>query len=106
MRLIKLVDTLSKERLADGCILPDGQVAVAWWGEIKTHGTYPSLEALEAIQAKLPHRAIQDYEATYDEFCLNLHTYTFQLVRDEDVNGLTLPGLKTRGFLSSPEADS
>ncbi len=96
MRLIKLVDSTAA-RLADGCILPDGQVAIAWCGEHKTHGTYPSLEALESIQAKIPGRTIQDYVPSYDEKCFDIHTYTFQIVRDEDVTGVSGTGVVAVG---------
>jgi hypothetical protein len=89
MKLIKLIDSASASRLADGCILPDGQVAIAWCGEHKTHGTYPSLESFEAIQSKILNRLIEEYELSYQEICLGLHTYTFQLVRDDDATGVS-----------------
>jgi len=97
MKIIKLVDSASGLRLADGCVLPDGQVAIAWCGEHKTHGTYPSLESFEAIQLKIPNRLIEEYEPSYQEICLGLHTYTFQLVRDDDATGVSGTGVVAVG---------
>jgi len=96
LKLIKLLDE-NKNRLADGCLLPDGQVAIAWLGEHKTHGTYPSLESFQSIQAKIPGRAIEDYESDYTEQCLGLDTYTFKLLRDDDVTGVSGEGVVAVG---------
>lgn len=96
MKLIKLLDE-NKNRLADGCVLPDGQLAIAWCTEHKTHGTYPSLQSFESLQSKVPGRAIEDYEPTYEEVCFGLDTYTFQLVRDSDVTGVSGTGVVAIG---------
>lgn len=97
MRLIKLVDSGSNLRLADGCILPDEQVAIAWHGKYETHGTYPDIKSFETIQSKIPNRIIQDYEATYQDVWLALTTFTFQLVRNEDVTGVSGTGVVAAG---------
>jgi hypothetical protein len=96
MKLFKLTNE-NKNRLADGCVLPDGQVAIAWCGEHKTHGTYPNLETFQSVQAKIPGRKIEDYIPTDDEMCLGLDTYTFHLVRDDDVTGVSGTGVVAVG---------
>jgi hypothetical protein len=97
MKLIKLVDLSNGHRLADGCVLPDGQLAVAWLGEHKTHGTYPSIEVFEKLQRGIPGRSVQAYEPDHTEICLGIHNYTFQLVRGEDVTGISGTGIVAVG---------
>lgn len=97
MKLIKLVDGSTGQRLADGCELPDGQMAIAWLGEHKTHGTYPTAAAFEDLQRKVPGRQVKGYEPSHDEVCLGIQTYAFQLVRDEDVTGVSGEGLVAVG---------
>lgn len=101
MRLIELVD--STGALADGCVLPDGQLALAWLGEHKTHGTYPSLEAFEKLQGSIPGRSVRDYDPEYTLICFGLHNYAFHLVRREDVTGVSGTGVVAVGcdFMSA-----
>lgn len=89
MKTFYLVDKSqdSENRIADGCILPDGQAAIARRGEYKTHGCYPTFEAFESIQTKMPNREII--------FEINLNT--FALVRDEDETGISGTGTVAKG---------
>lgn len=96
MELIQLIDK-DKTRLADGCILPNGQVAIAWSGEHKTHGTHPSLEAFKAIQSKIAGRAIEPYSFSYTEFYFGIDSCSFKLVRDEDVTQVSGTGVVAVG---------
>lgn len=79
MQLIQLVNE-NKDRLANGCILPDGQVAIAWSGDRKINGTFPSMETFAAVQARIPGRTIEDYRANRNEMRLGLNTQPFHLV--------------------------
>lgn len=56
-----------------------------------------SLEDLEVIQSKIPGRVIKDYEADCNERCFGLDTYTFSLVRNEDVTGVSGTGVVAVG---------
>ena len=97
MRLIELVDSDSKEQLAGGCILPDGQVALAWYGKHKTHGVFPDFESFQTIQSKIPNRLIRDYEPDNTELSLNIHIYSFHLLREKDVTGVSGTGIVAVG---------
>lgn len=96
MKLIKLLDE-NKNRLADGCVLPDGQLAISWCTEHKTHGTYPDLFSFELLQSRISGRTIESYKPSYEEICFGLDIYTFQLVRDSDVTGVSGTGIVALG---------
>jgi hypothetical protein len=95
MKLIKLIDE-NKQKLADGCILPDGQVAIAWC-DLLTHGTYPDIESLVAIQSKIPGREIVDHVTDLNQKWSGIDFYGFSLVRDEDVTGVSGKGVVAVG---------
>ena len=73
--------------IAEGCILPDGQCAVAW-NNGKSHGCYSSFEAFKAIQDKQPTREIAFDVLSRDGENLS----AFKLVRQDDVTGISGTG--------------
>ena len=76
-----------EQTLGEGCILPDGQCAIAW-NNGKSHGCYPSFEAFKTIQDKQPTRKIAFDFLSRDGKNLN----TFKLVRIDDVTGISGTG--------------
>ncbi|MEC4811880.1 MAG: hypothetical protein SAK29_01145 [Scytonema sp. PMC 1069.18] len=81
-----------KEKVAaQGCVLPDGQVAMAWL-DTPTHGCYPSLVAFEEKQLKMG-RKIAFGHHFMDGYYLN----TFKLVRHKDVSGISGTGIVAVG---------
>jgi hypothetical protein len=78
--------------MADGVILPNGQVALEWRGNNRTFNLYPSIEALQAIQDKIGRKIF------FGGFAPDgYHLTTFKLVRKEDVTGVSGTGIVAFG---------
>ncbi len=82
--------TCKGRRAAEGVILPSGAFAMHWFGELSSHGTYPSLDVFRRIQAQMSGREIVRGDRTPER--------TFYLQRNEDWNGISGTGLVAVGF--------
>lgn len=82
-----------KDYLADGVILPSGQVALQWLGDEKSFVIYPSFEEFKSIQDKQKDRIIRFCGSAPDGY----HLTTFKLVRREDVTGISGTGVIAYG---------
>jgi len=76
--------------VAEGVILPSGAFALNWFGNVCSHGTYPSLEVFRRIQGQMSGREIVAGDGWAGR--------TFYLQRNEDWNGISGTGVVAVGF--------
>lgn len=82
-------------RIAQGVILPSGAFAMYWFGDMTSHGTYPSLRRFKEIQSQMRGRAILPDPSP---LTTNHLSRTFYLQRNEDWNGISGTGQVAIGF--------
>ncbi len=92
-RTFSLVETSNKmdKIIAEGCILPDQQVAIVRTGEITSLCIYPSYESFEKLQSKMRRKVV------YHEKSVFGGSSTFKLVREEDITGISGTGIVAEG---------
>lgn len=83
-----LVEIDTKKCIAEGCILPDGQAAIAWKNR-EIYGCYPNFELFKSIQMRLGFRDVI--------FEISDSLKTFHLLRNEDATGISGTGIVAKG---------
>lgn len=84
-----------KKEIAEGVLLPSGQLALCWYGKSHSHGVFPSFTRFQEMQAQRTGRCIQQKQASLTaDGC----SRTFYLQRNEDWSGISGTGLVAVGF--------
>jgi hypothetical protein len=94
--LVEGSDGTSKNKpklLADGCVFPDGQVAVAWYGDTCSLVTWKSLDDFIKVQNAIGDRDLVRNNGAPD----GVFSQCFRLRRDTDVTGVSGTGIVAIG---------
>ena len=81
--------------IAEGVILPSGQLALCWHGKSHSHGVFPSFARFQEMQAQRTGRCIRQMNAP---LTVDNCSRTFYLQRNEDWSGISGTGLVAVGF--------
>ena len=81
--------------IAEGVILPSGQLALCWHGKCHSHGVFPSYARFQEMQAHRTGRSIKHIDAS---LTADNYSRTFYLQRNEDWSGISGTGLVAVGF--------
>jgi len=98
MRHLDYIQVFQKDKnIAEGVILPSGQLALSWHGICHSHGVFPSFERFKEMQAKRPGRMIKQIDPS---LTVDGCSRTFYLQRNEDWSGISGTGLVAVGSIS------